>query len=78
MGYKAQVKELEARLDMKDTQIETLFAMLKTLVMQYGKKDGKEWTLTVPYFEPKEINGKYCIETGIENDSFVMAVRNEE
>ena len=79
MGYKAQVKELETKLDIKDSQIETLFAMLKKVVMQCGEKHEDVWSLTVPYFEPSEINGTYSVETGIrEDNSFIMVVKEEK
>lgn len=63
MGYKAEIKKLNRTIELKDRQIDTLFAALKTIIVEKGNTDDGDWRIEVPMFTPDKVNEEYGIET---------------
>lgn len=63
MGYKAEIKKLNKTIELKDLQIDTLFAALKAIVMEKGNTDEGDWRIEVPMFVPEKVNEEHELET---------------
>ena len=89
MGYKAEIKRLNGILEVKKKQTDILYAALKMLVMEKGamtsgSDEPTKWTVTIPQFDPGQINLKFTINTepvqadDPKDDKLIMTVTENE
>ena len=74
MGYKAEIKKLNQLLEMKQNQIDVLYAAVKAIIVEKGRTDDGNWNIQIPEFTPEEVNQKYVLVTEPKEGYFSMTV----